>query len=160
MIWTPSKGALPFAVALIAASAVMSVEAQAQNDDCVCYAPLGSIGDVSQASGEVLVSQQAGFQRVASQSPVSEGSRVIVGPAGSAVVRLDAKCSATLRSTSTAEVVRTDTRLCLRIADNQSAGLQPGGSPPAFGLPEALFGTLAVGGLTIGILDDDNRVSR
>ncbi len=129
----------------------------AQDITCQCNLPIGSTGTVSQVKGDVLVSQQAGFQSATRISQFSEGSRIIVGQASEATLNLPG-CAVNLNKASTVSLMNVNNQLCLRVEETY-AGAGVASASPSW-VPAAIFGGIIAGGAIIAIADDGKPVSR
>lgn len=147
----PSAGAAMVGGAMLFTAAQLGVVAPAYSQgagECACVAQNGP-GMLSEAAGEVLVSQRAGMLPAAPGAQLAPGSRVLVGPRSSALVSFPG-CELRLAANAQLDVVARGSQLCLRV-DGPDVVAGEGGS--GFGLPEGIFGSLFVGGLAVGLLD-------
>lgn len=142
-------------VGVINLFAVNSAFAQAPN--CACNAPLGSAGAISEIKGDVLISQQSGFQGAQGISQFAEGSRIIIGQSSAAILSLPG-CSLNLNKASTVSLVKVNDQLCLRVEETY-AGARVASAPRSW-VPAAIFGGVLAGGAIIAIADDGKPVSR
>lgn len=135
--------------------AVNSALAQAAN--CACNVPLGSAGAISEIKGDVLISQQAGFQSASGISQFSEGSRIIIGQASEATLSLPG-CAVNLNKASTVSLMNINNQLCLRVEETY-AGAEVASASRSW-VPAAIFGGIIAGGAIIAIADNGKPVSR
>ncbi|WP_271169919.1 hypothetical protein [Hansschlegelia plantiphila] len=132
------------AAGLMLASYASSASAfDALGGDCGCSIPLPTkgvrVGEVSRANDDVLVSGRGGLVRGKPGAPLKVGSRVIVGPNGSAQIALGASCNLSLRANSTVDIARSGEMVCVT-----SAGA---GGEAAVGRAAGIGG---VGGASLG----------
>jgi hypothetical protein len=129
------------------------------DDPCTCATaykgdPIGSIRHVS---GDVMVSQTAGFGAAKAGEGLNFGSRVVVGSKGSASVHIG-DCALDVPANSSLDVSQVENNICLRV---QGPGQSAGGTSSGLGLPAAIIGGgLLVGGVIAATQNDDNGVSR
>lgn len=142
------------------------VSAFAQDAACSCttayQGAAGAIGSVSRVSGDALISQAAGFDVAKVGSSLGFGSRVVVGPRGSASVQVGS-CSLDVPANSSLDISRVGGNICLKLDQSaQSAKAEnSGGGVGGFGPPEAMFaGALLTSGVLAATQNDDNGVSR
>ncbi|RWN42669.1 MAG: hypothetical protein E5Y04_13500 [Mesorhizobium sp.] len=142
-----------------------SASSFAQDASCSCATPYqGSanpIGSIRSATGDVMVSQRAGYGAAKVGSALDFGSRVVVGANGAASV-LVGGCNLEVSANSSLDVSRLGNNICLKlVGSEQTAAIQPSGGGAGFGLPEAIFaGALLASGVLAATQDDDNGVSR
>jgi hypothetical protein len=151
--------------ALVASVGVAPVSAFAQDASCSCATayrgPANPIGSVLKASGDTMLSQAAGYEPAKSGNVLDFGSRVVVGPKGSALVQVG-DCNVSIPPNSSLDISRVEDRICLKvIGSEQTAAIPDNGRRPRFGFPEAFFaGALLTTGVLAATQDDDKRVSQ
>lgn len=131
--------------------------ALSQAANCACNVPLGSAGAISEIKGDVLISQQAGFQSAQGITQFAEGSHIIIGQSSAAILSLPG-CSVNLNKASTVSLVKVNNQLCLRV-DETYAGTRVSSAPRSW-VPAAIMGGVLAGGVIIAIADDGKPVSR
>ncbi|MBN9220045.1 MAG: hypothetical protein J0I79_19040 [Mesorhizobium sp.] len=144
-----------------------SVSAFAQEASCSCatayHGPANPIGSIRAADGDVMVSQATGYGPAKAGNVLDFGSRVVVGPRGSASVAVGG-CGIEVSANSSLDISRVEGNVCLKlVGSEQTAAIQPSGGDAAggFGPPEGIFaGALLATGVLAATQDDDNAVSR
>lgn len=140
------------------------VSSFAQDVSCSCattyQGPANPIGSIRSASGDVIVSQTAGYGPAKAGNALDFGSRVVVGAKGAASV-LVGGCNLDVPANSSLDVSRVGNNICLKLlGSEQTAAIQQSGGG-GFGLPEGIF---AAALLTTGVLaatqDNNDGVSR
>jgi len=143
------------------------VSAFAQDAACSCatayQGAAGAIGSVSRVSGDAMISQAAGFDLAKPGSSLGFGSRVVVGPKGSASVQVGG-CNLDVPANSSLDISRVGGNICLKLdqsAQSAKAETSGGAGVGGFGPPEAMFaGALLTSGVLAATQNDDNGVSR
>lgn len=152
---------------LVAFIGLGPVAAFAQDASCGCataYRGLGPVGSISQIKGDVVVSQAAGYDTAKVGGGLDFGSRVVVGPKGSAVVRAGG-CNVSVPANSSLDISRVGDKVCLKVLGSEQTAAVPessnqNGGGFKFGPPEAIFaGALITSGVLAATQDDDNSVS-
>ncbi|ODT31282.1 hypothetical protein [Mesorhizobium sp. 65-26] len=161
------KGVLAGLVAFIGFGPVSSF---AQDASCGCATayrgPGNPVGSIRQVQGDVAVSQAAGYDSAKVGSALDFGSRVVVGPKGSALVQ-SGGCNVAVPANSSLDISRVGDKVCLKVLGSEQTAAVPGASNQSggggfkFGPPEAIFaGALITSGVLAATQDDDNGVSR
>lgn len=144
--------ALAFTQGLVAAPALAEQEAAA---DCVCVVAGGTVGAVTGATGWVKLNGDVGLVDATVNAPLSVGSVLQTGVAGSASATVGADCSVTVASLSRMSISpMTDGNMCVRVtSDAPVAPVPPTGGGGSVGTlavvggGAVLAGTLVVVGL-------------
>ncbi|MFB9985599.1 hypothetical protein ACFSQQ_40715 [Mesorhizobium kowhaii] len=150
-----------------------SVSAFAQDASCSCATaypgPAKPIGSIRNVTGNVMVSQTAGYVPAKAGSALDFGSRLVVGAKGSASVQVG-DCRLSVPANASLDISRIENKICLKVVnpEHTAAAVSPehtGAIDPsrkfAFGLPEQFFaGALITAGVLTATQDDDNGVSR
>ncbi|MFA6031723.1 MAG: hypothetical protein WC889_02350 [Myxococcota bacterium] len=144
-----------------------AASAFAQDSSCTCATayrgPGLPVGSISQVTGDVVMSQVAGYDSAKPGNALSLGSRVVVGPKGSALVQAGG-CSLAVPANSSLDISRVGNNICLKVqGPGQAADSQTTGSVRRFrfGFPEAFFaGALITTGVLAATQDDDKGVSQ
>jgi hypothetical protein len=150
---------------LVASIGVGPVSSFAQDASCSCATaykgPAGEIGAIRHVSGDVVVSQATGYDSAKAGGGLDFGSRVVVGPKGSASVQVG-DCSVKVPENSSLDISRVENKICLRVlGSEQTAAVPEGGQSRGFGPPEMFFaGALITSGVLAATHNDDNGVSR
>ncbi|RUW64836.1 MULTISPECIES: hypothetical protein [unclassified Mesorhizobium] len=158
---------------MVASFGFGSVSAFAQDASCTCatayQGPANPIGSIQSVSGNVMVSQTAGYGPAKEGSALDFGSRLQVGANGLASVRVGG-CKLSVPANSSLDISRVENNICLKIVkpEHTAAAISPehtGAIGPsgkfAFGLPETFFaGALITAGVLTATQNDDNGVSR
>ncbi|AMY00686.1 hypothetical protein AB0V79_27285 [Mesorhizobium ciceri] len=164
------KSALAGLVTLVG---IGSVPVFAQDAPCSCATayrgPANPIGSIRSVSGNVMVSQTAGYGPANVGSALDFGSRLVVGAKGSASVQVG-DCRLSVPANATLDISRVENNICLKVVnpEHSAAAVSPeqtGAIDPshkfAFGLPAQLFaGALLTAGVLAATQDDNNGVSR
>lgn len=153
-------------VGFVASAGFGPVSAFAQDASCSCatayHGAANPIGSIRSADGDVMVSQAAGYGPAKAGNALDFGSRVVVGPKGSASVAVGG-CNVDVPANSSLDVSRIEGNICLRLVGSErTAAIQPsGGAVGGFGPSEGLFaGALLATGVLAATQDNDNAVSR
>lgn len=155
--------------ALVACVGLGPVASFAQDVSCGCATayrgPGNPVGSIRQVTGDVAVSQAAGYDSAKVGGALDFGSRVVVGPKGAAVVQ-SGGCKVNVPANSSLDISRVGDKVCLKVLGSEQTAAVPGSSNQGggggfkFGAPEAIFaGAL----LTTGVLaatQDGNGVSQ
>lgn len=149
------------------------VSAFAQDAACSCTTAYsgaaGAIGSLVHVRGEVLISRAAGYAPAKRGSSVDLGSRIVVGPKGSASAQIG-DCNLNIPANSSLDISQNGSNICLKVEQAaQSAGAgASGGAGSAggvgvagFGPPEAIFaGAVLTTGVLAATQKTGNGVSR
>lgn len=150
----PAMGVVLALAALIAVSPAM---AQDGTSDCVCIVDAGTIGMVTSATGWVKLNGDVGLVDATMNAPLSVGSVMRTGVAGSAAASVGAGCNVEVAALTEMSIsALEDGRMCVRLT--QEAPVVPV-APVA---PLAMVGggaILAGGAIAVG-LGQDNPVSQ
>lgn len=160
------KGVLAGFVAFAGFAPVASF---AQDGSCGCATayrgPGNPIGSITQVKGDVVVSQTTGYDTAKVGGGLDFGSRVVVGPKGSAVVKAGG-CNVSVPANSSLDISRVGDKVCLKVLGSEQTAAVPdssnggGGGGLKFGAPEAIFaGALITTGVLAATQDDNNGVS-
>ncbi len=141
-------------VALVAGlmSALVSspVLAQDGGSDCVCVVQAGTVGAVTSATGWAKLNGDVGLVDATINAPISLGSVLRTGVAGSATATIGAGCNVSVAALSEMSVsALEDGRMCVRLAEEQPVGSMA---------PLAVLGggaILAGGAIVVGLGQDD-----
>ncbi|TPM37615.1 hypothetical protein FJ967_16260 [Mesorhizobium sp. B2-3-4] len=143
-----------------------SVSAFAQDASCSCatayHGPQNPVGSIVSTNGDVMVSQAAGYGPAKAGNTLDFGSRVVVGPKGTASVAVGG-CNLDVPANSSLDVSRVEGNICLKLVGSEqtAAVQQSSGAPGGFGPPEGIFaGALLATGVLAATQNDDNAVSR
>ncbi len=140
---------------IVQASAVAPVAAQAGADDsCTCIVASGTVGKVTSSTGWVKINGATGLVDAAVDSPLSLGSVLRTGVAGSAGAMVGEACNVNVAALSQMSISALDEdRMCVRLT-----GKAPGTPIP----PMAVLGggALLGGGLILVGLGLENPVSK
>ena len=160
------KGVLAGLVAFVGFGSVSSF---AQDASCGCatayQGPGNPVGSIRQVAGDVVVSQTAGYDTAKVGGALDLGSRVVVGPKGSAVVRAGG-CNVTVPANSSLDISRDGDKVCLKVLGSEQTAAVPessnrGGGGFKFGAPEAIFaGAIVTSGVLAATQKDDSGVSQ
>lgn len=138
------------------AQVLVTVPALAQSapgSDCVCIVAPGTVGSVTAATGWVKLNGDVGLVDAAANAPISLGSVLRTGVAGSATASIGAGCNVSVAALSELSVSPLeDGRMCVRLTDSA-----PGAIDPA--VVTAGMAALA-GGVVIVGLGQDEPVSK
>ncbi|NDV89023.1 hypothetical protein GTW51_20305 [Aurantimonas aggregata] len=173
------KFALMTSATAMFATAGLAQERAPQQLECGCSSqPLAAsagatLGVVTSATSDVLMSQPAGLAAAKAGAPLSLGSRVVAGPKGSAALSLGSDCLVNVAANSAVTVAASEGKLCVRTAtvtqfesttrfgQQQGPGDQQSPSAP-IGFPEVaggLIGVAAAASVITGVSDDDDDES-
>lgn len=139
---------------VIAAMVFVPTAAQAQSvQDCVCIVAPGTVGSVTAASGWVKLNGDGGLVDATSKAPLSLGSVLRTGAAGSASATIGGGCNVDIAALSQMSIsALEDGRMCVRLTDETPV-------PPLTDVsPVAVVGAgAAIGGgaLLFGLGQDD-----
>ena len=143
--------------AVFSISMVSGVSAFAQaGGDCSCVVPAGSIGQIIASSGDVQVSQATGFGSAGPGTPLSQGSRIIVGLGSEADMTLGS-CRLRIPQNNDVLLDPSNGGICVRAqpANGQTAGGGNGVNPVAI----IAGGAAVVGGFVALAVSDSDSVS-
>ncbi|TGP30220.1 hypothetical protein EN828_28260 [Mesorhizobium sp. M2D.F.Ca.ET.185.01.1.1] len=144
----------------------------AQDTSCSCatayHGPANPIGSIRSVSGNVMVSQTAGYGPAKAGSALDFGSRLVVGAKGSASVQVG-DCRLSVPANSSLDISRVENSICLKVVNpehaassvspEQTGAIDPS-HKPAFGLPAQFFaGALLTAGVLAATQDNNNGVS-
>ncbi|WP_457936134.1 hypothetical protein [Mesorhizobium sp. 10J20-29] len=148
-------------IAVLVIAAALTGPSYSQEVDCSCRGPAGAKVTISKADGEVLVTRAAGFEPATVGSTLPLGSRVIVGRASSATIKLSESCKLDLAEYSEADVTTDNQQICLaKSASEPAPGSDvAGGAGFSVGPPETLFLGLAAGAVVLSVFDENKAVS-
>lgn len=164
LFWGSRKGMIAqmkrvFLSGLVACMAVgmMAQGALAQSaDECTCLIPPGpegqSLGSIESVEGQVLVSQNAGFDSATAGQPVLRGTRIIVGPQSQAVLNLGTDCRRTIEENQDVELDPLDGNICVKIIDSTTGQVATQGNP--YILPLAVAAGVGVVALVASSVSD------
>jgi len=130
---------------LVAAPAMAEGE-----QDCICIVAAGTVGSVTSATGWVKLNGDTGLVDASSNAPLSLGSVLKTGPAGSASATVGGGCNVSVAALSQMSITALeDGRMCVRVTQEEPvAGIDPlvvvGGVT-----------ALAVGVVVVGLGQDD-----
>jgi hypothetical protein len=145
---------LATAVALIAASPAV---AQDGTSDCVCIVDAGTVGMVTSATGWVKLNGDVGLVDATMNAPLSVGSVLRTGVAGSAAASVGAGCNVEVAALTEMSIsALEDGRMCVRLTQDTPV------VPVAPVAPLAMLGggaILAGGAIAVG-LGQDSPVSQ
>lgn len=141
-----------------ALAVVFSTAAQAEQQSCTCVtAPAGaqaSVGMVTGAEGDVMMSTREGFSPPAAGQQFGADTQFILGCEAAATIQVGNDCNLALKPGSEVSVVAWQGKVCVR-ADEQNVACEGGSLQSAsamhegrshFGLPAGIFaGTVAAG---------------
>lgn len=182
-------GRFKYLVGLLSLAAVHSAyPAYAASDkapECACLVPMSRaaapVGSLNGVSGNVMVTQAAGFAVASEGAQLSPGSRVIVGADSAATLQAGPNCMLPLAQNSTATLLAQDQQICVQVTTpqlRQATLTSPekiyGADMPVdlpvveepvpvrgalFGVPEQIFGVAAGAAVLCAIFcdDDDDR---
>ncbi|MFD1983369.1 hypothetical protein ACFSOZ_11890 [Mesorhizobium newzealandense] len=150
-----------------------SVPGFAQDAACSCatayQGPANPIGSIRNVTGNVMVSQTAGYVPAKAGSALDFGSRLVVGAKGSASVQIG-DCRLSVPANASLDISRIENKICLKVVNPEHTATavspeQTGAIDPsrkfAFGLPAQFFaGALLTAGVLAATQDDNNGVSR
>jgi hypothetical protein len=142
--------AVAFAQSLVAAPALAEQEAAA---DCVCVVAGGTVGTVTGATGWVKLNGDVGLVDATTNAPLSVGSVLQTGVAGSASATVGPDCNVNVASLTKMSISpMADGNMCVRLtSDAPTAPVVDGGgaigSLAVAGGAAVLAGTLVVVGL-------------
>ncbi len=112
--------AIGVAVAVIGINAPTSAYAQGAGD-CACVVPAAlngqPIGSITGVSGQVQVSQAAGFGAGGAGTPLQLGTQIIVGPLSSALISVGASCSLQIQQNTDVVIDALNSDICVRVKD-------------------------------------------
>jgi hypothetical protein len=147
--------AVALAQALIAAPVMAEEEA---TNDCVCVVPGGSVGLVTGATGWVKMNGDVGLVDAIANAPLSLGSVLQTGVAGSASASVGT-CNVTLASLSTMSISQMqDGQMCVRVTQDQPPVVV--GDNSGVGVIAAGGGAVLAGTLVVLGLGQENPVSK
>jgi hypothetical protein len=140
--------ALTFTQAFVAAPAM----AQGAGADCVCVVAGGTVGTVTGATGWVKLNGDVGLVDATANAPLSVGSVLQTGAAGSASATIGAGCNVTVAALSKMSISpMADGNMCVRLTSEALAPPNGGdgtmGTVAIVGGAAVLAGTLVVVGL-------------
>lgn len=141
--------------AAVLAQSIVAAPAYAQSgqqDDCVCIVAPGTVGAVTSASGWVKLNGDVGFVDATTDAPISLGSVLRTGVAGSATATVGKGCNVTVAALSQMSLTALeDGRMCVRLSADQ----------PVID-PLVVAGGMAAlaGGIVIVSLGQDDPVSK
>lgn len=140
----------------LVASPVMAQEAAS---DCVCIVDAGTVGMVTSATGWVKVNGDVGLVDATMNAPLSVGSVLRTGVAGSAGASVGAGCNVEVAALTEMSIsALADGRMCVRLSQESPI------VPEASGAPLALLGggaILAGGAAAVAVgLGQDSPVSQ
>jgi hypothetical protein len=143
--------AVAFATTFIASPAMAQ---SATGSDCVCIVDAGTVGAVTSATGWVKLNGDVGLVDATMNAPLSLGSVLRTGTAGSASASIGAGCNVDLAALTELSIsALEDGRMCVRLTED---------APVVPVTPVALAGggaLLAGGSLVVG-LGQDSPVSQ
>lgn len=146
--------------ALVLANAFAVTPAAAQDDSCVCIVAPGTAGQVTAASGWVKLNGDTGLVDATENAPLSVGSVLRTGPAGSAAASVGAGCNVAVAALSELSISTLDDgRMCVRLTEVTPVAVAPGGSG-ATAVVAAGGAALLGGGLVMLGLGQDDPVSQ
>jgi hypothetical protein len=144
--------------AMAAASPAMAQDAS----ECACvtaYQGVGApTGSVVSSEGDVKISQAAGYSDATTNSPLSFGSRIVVGAQSAARLKVGADCNVSVGQNSMADISRIGDNICVRVRTPETTASFGLDGNTRFGAPEIIFG-LAAGASFAGFVFDDKEDS-
>lgn len=141
------------ALAALAQSAVMtSALAQSSSENnCVCVVDAGTTGLVTSASGWVKLNGDAGLIDAKEDAPLSLGSVLETGVAGSASATVGTSCEVDVAALTEMTITKLESgKMCVRLSQKKPLivpGKSSTGTAIAVGAGSALAGTAIVVGL-------------
>jgi hypothetical protein len=142
------------AVAVVAQASVVAPAAAQSGENCVCIVPVGTVGKVTSVSGWAKLNGATGLVDATVDAPLSVGSVLRTGVAGSADAMVGETCNVVVASVSQLSISKLDdNRMCVRLN-----GKVPGAPLPTVAAVGA--GALLGGGLIVVSLGQDDPVSQ
>jgi hypothetical protein len=144
------------AVAVVAQASVIAPAAAQNADNCVCIVGAGTVGKVTSASGPVTLNGKTGPVDAIVEAPLSVGSVLRTGTAGSAGAMVGEGCNVNIAALSQMSIVALDAnRMCVRLT-----GKAPGMPIPATTMAVVGGGVALGGGVVLLGLGQDDPVSQ
>lgn len=146
------------AAAIIGMAAPTDAIAQAAGD-CACVVPIDPdgqpVGLMTGASGQVQISQAAGFAAGSAGTALLPGTQIIVGPQSSASISVGASCSLQIQQNSNVVLEALNGEICVRVRDLAGETAGTSNNNVAVGV----LGLGAVGGVIALAVSSSDSVS-
>lgn len=128
--------------------------------DCVCIVAGGTSGMVTGASGWVKLNGEVGLVDAGTNAPLSLGSVLRTGSAGSATATVGAGCSVNVAALSEMSIsALADGRMCVRVTEQSAMGALEGGDGST-GIALAAGGAVLATTVVVVGLGQDEPVSQ